>query len=301
MDRFPRCACGYEVPCEQGVYQFTRQSEMRLAGPEPHYLGYGHWGKASAIQPDYPACSARLAEFLGDVWCIDVGTGYGQVPLQLAAKGTHTLAVDISSPVLRTLRAQSAALGLEERVLCARMDAYRLEVSDASVSAVLLNNIFPMLERSDLVLKEAARVLCPDGYLVLYGRRVLERGADAPYREAEVLLFETFERRLARSGWSRVWFGAAGEGARYPYFRPPVCLSAGPPLERTERLRETLCRLEENGFNRYQHIPQTVYRKAWTEARERVRQAFGPDYEELEHRRVEEPVLYLYPKAEAGV
>lgn len=300
MDEFPRCGCGRSVPCEGGVYQFTRQPSANLTGPGPHYLGYGSWGRASATQDYYHVCSARLAELLGEEWCVDVGTGYGQVPLQLAAAGGHTLAVDISNTALRALRARSVAVGAEEKVLCARMDAYHLALADGCAFVVLLNNIFPMLDRPELALREAARVLRPDGRMVLYGRRITECGESAAYREAEQTLFAAFDSCLARWGWGRVWFGPTGVGDCYPQFRPPVCLSAGPPAERTEQLGQKLRRLEENGFNRYQHVPRTVYRRAWAAARERVRRIFGPGYERLECRRVEEPVLYLY-QVEGGV
>lgn len=299
MDHFPQCACGRSVPCEGGVYQFTRQPSAHLTGPGPHYLGYGSWGRASTVPEYYAPCSARLAELLGEEWCVDVGTGYGRVPLQLAAAGVHTLAVDISSHALRELRARSVAAGAEEKVLCARMDAYHLSLADRSAAAVLLNSIFPMLDRPDLALGEAARVLRPGGYMVLYGRRMVEEKSGA-FQRAERMLFAAFEDALTRWGWNRVWFGGMGEGERYPYFQPPVCLSAGPPAERAERLRKRLQRLEENGFNRYQHIPRAIYRRACAETREQLRRTFGPGYEDLMCRRVEEPVLYLY-QVEAGV
>lgn len=299
METFPRCRCGRSVPCEGGVYQFTRQPSSHLTGPGPHYLGYGSWGRASATPYYYPICSARLAELLEpQEWCVDVGTGYGQVPLQLAAAGARTLAVDISNTALWTLRARSVAAGVKEKIFCARMDAYHLSVADGSAAVVLLNSIFPMLDRPELALREAARVLRPGGHMVLYGRRTIEEKS-GEFQKAERMLFATFEKTLTRWGWSQVWFGGTGEGEQYPYFQPPVCLSAGPPIERTERLWERLRRLEENGFNRYQHIPRAIYRRAWAETREQLRRTFGPRYGDLAYCRVEEPVLYLYePEAE---
>lgn len=299
MTRFPQCSCGSSVPCVGGVYQFTQKASAHLTGPGPHYLGYGSWGRASGIPAYYAACSAKLAQLVGrEAWCVDVGTGYGQVPLQIAAAGGRTLAVDISPTVLQVLRQQSIEVGAAEQILCARMDAYHLALAPESVAVVLLNSIFPMLDTPELVLREAARVLRPDGYMVVYGQRTVEPWEPGPCERAEQELFAAFERCLARSGWGRVWFGETEETRTCAHFQMPMCVSAGPPVACTFRLGEKLRRLEENGFNRYQHIPQTVYRRAWREAWDWVREQYGPDCANLASCRLEEPVLYLYRKAE---
>lgn len=299
MTRFPRCSCGSSVPCVGGVYQFTRQTSAHLTGPGPHYLGYGCWGRASGIPAYYTACSAKLVQLVGrEEWCVDVGTGYGQVPLQIAAAGGRTVAVDISPTVLRELRRQSVAAGAAERILCARMDAYHLALASESVAVVLLNSIFPMLDTPDLALREAARVLRPDGYMVVYGQRTVEPWEPGPCEQAEQELFSAFERCLARSGWGKIWFGETEKKLTSPHFRAPVCVPAGPPAMCTFRLGDKLRRLEENGFNRYQHIPQTVYRRAWREAWAQVQAQYGSDCGNLASCRLEEPVLYLYRKGE---
>ena len=295
LDPFPRCRCGYHLPRRNGVYLFTAQGSRRLSGGGPHYLGYSRWGRCPPLGDSYARCARRLVELAGtEGWYIDLGTGYGQVPLYLARAGARVLAVDISLPVLRTLAGQARAQALSRRVLCTRMDAYRLAVGTGGAAVVLVNNLFPMVDTPELVLAEAARVLQPGGRLAMFGTRPVETPPPGRYEAVEAELFARFEARLDRLGWRPVWFGETGVGAPCAHFRPPVCLPAGPPRLRTHRLEDKLRRLGADGFNRYQHVPHDLYRRAWKETLAYAAQTYGPNYGAISLRRMEEDVVYLY-------
>jgi ubiquinone/menaquinone biosynthesis C-methylase UbiE len=111
-----------------------------------------------------------LAEIKPQGSVLDVGTGTGVVALQAAKKigmDGKVHGIDLSEGMLATARAKAVRLGLAEKVEFSRMDAEKLEFTDASFDTVV--SLFALLHFPDplTALREIYRVLSPGGRLVL--------------------------------------------------------------------------------------------------------------------------------------
>jgi ubiquinone/menaquinone biosynthesis C-methylase UbiE len=101
----------------------------------------------------------------GVVLELAVGTGLN-LPLYGDAV-SRVIGIDLSEQMLRCARARVQALGLADRVELRRGDVSRLELPDASVDTVLSTYSLCSVPDPGRVLREARRVLRPDGRLVL--------------------------------------------------------------------------------------------------------------------------------------
>jgi SAM-dependent methyltransferase len=92
---------------------------------------------------------------------LDVGCGEGQVARQLAAAGVDVVGLDPSGPQVETARRRAGGPSY------ARASATRLPVADGSVDAVLACLAFEHVDDLPAAVREIARVLTPDGRLLL--------------------------------------------------------------------------------------------------------------------------------------
>lgn len=97
---------------------------------------------------------------------LDVGTGTGRVLELLAPRFGQGLGVDASKAMLALARARLARAGLTH---CAvrLADMYRLPLPDASFDTAVLQMVLHYAEDPAGVLAEVARVLRPDGRLII--------------------------------------------------------------------------------------------------------------------------------------
>ena len=97
---------------------------------------------------------------------LDIGTGTGRVLELLAPRVAQGLGVDASKAMLALARARLARAGLTH---CAvrLADMYRLPLADASFDIAVLQMVLHYAEDPAGVLAEAARVLRPDGRLIV--------------------------------------------------------------------------------------------------------------------------------------
>ena len=136
----------------------------------------------------------RLLRDRGTV--LDVAVGTGIVAAELAALGHLVHGVDVSAGMLR-----KASIRLPGHVVQA--DALRLPVADGSVGAVTAVWLTHLLEDSEVLIAEAARVLRAGGVLVTTvdkreSQRVAEGRRHAPDRPQDGLALVT--DRAARHG-----------------------------------------------------------------------------------------------------
>jgi SAM-dependent methyltransferase len=105
---------------------------------------------------------STLRELLGqgDGVCLEIGCGTGVYAASVRALGWTPLGVDLSAGMLRHARG---------RLACARADAGRLPVRDASVDAVIAMMVHTDMPAYPAVLREAARVVRPGGVFVHVG------------------------------------------------------------------------------------------------------------------------------------
>ena len=97
---------------------------------------------------------------------IDIGTGTGGALALLAPRITEGLGIDASSAMLALARTRLARDGLTHCVV-KRADMYRLPLSDGAFDLAILQMVLHYAEDPAEVLAEAARVLSPEGRLVI--------------------------------------------------------------------------------------------------------------------------------------
>jgi phosphatidylethanolamine/phosphatidyl-N-methylethanolamine N-methyltransferase len=121
----------------------------------------------------------RLGEWAGKAQRIlDVGTGTGNIALALAKMVPAVDAVDPSALMLEVARSKAQAMNVEN-VRFALGGAYDLGFSDNTFDAVILSHVLHIIERPDLALAEAKRVLKKGGLIIAptycHGQNILAR------------------------------------------------------------------------------------------------------------------------------
>ena len=97
---------------------------------------------------------------------LDIGTGTGRILEILASQVDHALGIDQSREMLAMARVNLERAGLANaRVRLG--DMYQLALADASFDAVVIHQVLHYADRPAAVIAEAARVLRPQGALVL--------------------------------------------------------------------------------------------------------------------------------------
>jgi SAM-dependent methyltransferase len=124
---------------------------------------YEHEFLARAAPGTDPLGIARVLQDLlgrGHGTCLEIGCGTGVHAVQIGDLGWAPVGIDVSGAMLRHARG---------RLPIAMADAARLPVTDASVAAVISVMAHTDMPAYPAVLREAARVLRPDGVLVHVG------------------------------------------------------------------------------------------------------------------------------------
>ncbi len=109
---------------------------------------------------------------LGGAACrrvVDLGTGPGDIPLLLAANSAipTIVGVDAAATMLALAGPKAQRLGLSQRVRFERADVKALPFANGSFDGVLSNTILHHIPEPIAFLREAARVLAPDGVLMI--------------------------------------------------------------------------------------------------------------------------------------
>jgi ArsR family transcriptional regulator len=148
---------------------------------------------------------------------LDVGTGTGRLLELVAPRAERAFGVDASRDMLALARARFAEHGVADRCAVRQADMYRLPLPDGAFDVVALQMVLHYAEDPAAALAEAARVLRPDGLLVV---------ADlAPHERSDLL-----ERHAHRwPGFDDAalagWLGGAGCAPL-----PPVAVPGAIPV-----------------------------------------------------------------------
>jgi phosphatidylethanolamine/phosphatidyl-N-methylethanolamine N-methyltransferase len=154
---------------------------------------------------------------------LEVGVGTG-ISLPDYSKANRIVGVDISEPMLRKARERVTELKLDHVEALAVMDAQHLEFPDASFDAVVAQYVITAVPDPEATLDEFARVLRPDGEIILLSRI----GAEAGIRRAIERWFAPAARRL---GWRTEFsWQRYAQWARRPHGMLLVERRAMPPL-----------------------------------------------------------------------
>src|SRR5262249_36410614 len=167
---------------------------------------------------------------------LDIGTGTGRMLEILAPHVEHALGIDQSREMLSIARVNLARAGLEYGSV--RLgDMYQLAVPDASFDAIVIHQVLHYADRPAAAIVEAARVLRPEGFLVLI---------DFAPHSLEFLRDEHAHRRLGFSDAEVAeWCRAAGLDPALPRHLPGepltvVIWTAHRPTPISTRLAEPL-------------------------------------------------------------
>jgi SAM-dependent methyltransferase len=131
----------------------------------------------------------------GDGSCLEIGCGTGVHAASVRMLGWTPIGVDISAGMLRHANG---------RLACARADAERLPLVDASVDSAIAMMVHTDMPAYPAVLREAARVLRPGGVFVHVGVHPCFCGgfADRADPEAVVIRPGYVDRHWTKESWT---------------------------------------------------------------------------------------------------
>jgi len=112
------------------------------------------------------ALVAKL-ELPAEASVLEIGCGAGLLTLELARLGYSVHAVDASETMVSLTAARARRAGLNTRLMACTADVYALPFAAATFSLVIALGLLPWLHRPERALEEIARVLEPQGRLIL--------------------------------------------------------------------------------------------------------------------------------------
>jgi SAM-dependent methyltransferase len=127
------------------------------------------WHKIRSLYVDEREVEAALSEVIAAAApqdLLDIGTGTGRMIEILGPRVTHAMGIDQSREMLAVARVNLERAGLANGIV--RLgDMYQLPLADASFDAVVIHQVLHYADRPAAAITEAARVLRPNGILVV--------------------------------------------------------------------------------------------------------------------------------------
>ncbi|MBV8133561.1 MAG: metalloregulator ArsR/SmtB family transcription factor [Alphaproteobacteria bacterium] len=162
------------------------------------------WHRIRSLYVDECEVEAALVEIITATDprdLLDIGTGTGRMIEILAPRVERALGIDQSREMLAVARVNLERAGLENGLV--RLgDMYQLALTDACFDAVVIHQVLHYADRPAAVIAEAARVLRPNGILIL---------VDFAPHSLEFLRDEHAHRRLGFADAELAeWCAAAG-------------------------------------------------------------------------------------------
>src|SRR5437667_125647 len=128
-----------------------------------------HWHKIRSLYVEEREVEAALTEIIAAAApddLLDIGTGTGRMLEILGPRVGHALGVDQSREMLAVARVNLERAGLENGIV--RLgDMYQLPLPDACFDAIVIHQVLHYAERPAEAIAEAARVLRPDGVVIV--------------------------------------------------------------------------------------------------------------------------------------
>jgi ArsR family transcriptional regulator len=172
------------------------------------------WHQIRSLYIDEREVEAALVEIVGAAAprdLLDIGTGTGRMLEILTPRVGTALGVDQSREMLAVARVNLERVGLSNAMV--RLgDMYQLPLADAAFDAIVIHQVLHYADRPDAVIAEAARVLRPNGILLV---------VDFAPHEVEFLRVEHAHRRLGFADADVAqWCRAAGLRPAAPRYLP---------------------------------------------------------------------------------
>ena len=128
-----------------------------------------HWDRIRSLYVDEREVEAALAEIVAAAAprdLLDIGTGTGRMIEVLAPRVGSALGIDQSREMLAVARVNLERAGASNGMV--RLgDMYQLPLPDASFDAVVIHQVLHYADRPALAIAEAARMLRPNGLLIV--------------------------------------------------------------------------------------------------------------------------------------
>ena len=131
---------------------------------------------------------------------IDIGTGTGRMIELFGPRAAQAIGIDRSSEMLRLARVKLEAAGIQSSLR--QGDMYALPLTDQSADSVIIHQVLHYAHSPASAIAEAARVLAPDGRLLVVDFAAHER-EELRERDAHIRL--GFEDEVMAA-----WFASAG-------------------------------------------------------------------------------------------
>lgn len=131
---------------------FNKRTEQYLS------LGHDRFEAASFVA----GCAGELGSP-----ALDVGTGKGLLAMALASAGLEVVSIDINEEDSELALFLAAERSLEKNITFRIQDASSLPYERGKFKAVAMMEVLHHLEKAENVLSEMARVLSPDGKLIV--------------------------------------------------------------------------------------------------------------------------------------
>jgi len=127
------------------------------------------WHRIRSLYVDEREVEAALSETIAAAApqdLLDIGTGTGRMIEVLGPRVGHALGIDQSREMLAVARVNLERAGLTNSIV-RLADMYQLPLADASFDAVVIHQVLHYADRPGAAIAEAARVLRPNGILVV--------------------------------------------------------------------------------------------------------------------------------------
>lgn len=162
------------IEAGDGVLELDRERATQVREERAQIAAEELSALARAVEDPHTAAAdeelhAILLRELGDSeigTLLDVGTGTGRILHWLAPRAREAVGVDLSSEALRVARTSVHGAGLSHCVL-QQGDMHELPFEDRSFDLITFDRVLADARRPGLALREAARLLRPDGRLLV--------------------------------------------------------------------------------------------------------------------------------------